>query len=282
MSWQFFIAISVITSSVAVLFQRLLLHKDKSNPYAYIVVFQALVALLVGTYAFINGFVLPDFGRYWLAIIATCVLFGAGNIASAKTLQLVEASIFSVLFATGAVWVMLMGIIFLDETLSASQIIGAGLIFFSIAVLGYSKKTLKFNKGIILGLLTGLIYGVAVGLWAYVGRSSDVASWTAISFAGPSLVVLLIYPSSAKHIKSFLSGTKLTRMLLLGLFFSVGSVTLLTAYNRGDVSAVAPINQTSIIITTLLAVIFLKERDHLPKKFLSAVVCFIGALLIAF
>ncbi|MEK9196479.1 MAG: GRP family sugar transporter, partial [Patescibacteria group bacterium] len=79
-----------------------------------------------------------------------------------------------------------------------------------------------------------------------------------------------------------LSGTKLMRMLLLGLFFSVGSVALLTAYNRGDVSAVAPINQTSIVITTLLAVIFLKERDHLPKKILAAMICFIGALLIAF
>ncbi len=281
MSWQFFIAISVITSSVAVLFQRLLLHKDKSNPYAYIVVFQAQVALLVGAYAVINGFVMPDFARYWLAIIATCVLFGAGNVVYAKTLQRVEASIFSVLFATGAVWVMLMGIIFLDEALSFSQIIGSILIFFSIAVLGYSKKSLKFDKGILWGLLTGLIYGVAVALWAYVGRGSDVASWTAISFAGPSLAVLLAYPSSVMHMKSFLSGTKLIRMTLLGLFFSVASVTLLTAYNRGDVSAVAPINQTSIVVTTLLAVIFLKERDHLPKKILAATICFVGAILIA-
>ncbi|OGL30446.1 hypothetical protein A3F37_01045 [Candidatus Saccharibacteria bacterium RIFCSPHIGHO2_12_FULL_41_12] len=282
MSWQFFIAISVITSSVAVLLQRLLLHRDKSNPYAYIVVFEGLVALFVGTYAVINGFVMPDFGKYWLAIIATCVLYGAGNVAYAKTLQRVEASIFSVLFATGAVWVMLMGIIFLDEVLSTSQIIGSVLIFISIAVLGYSKKSLKFSKGILFGLLTGLIYGVATALWAYVGRGSDVASWTAISFAGPSLVVLLAYPSSAPHIKSFLSGTKLIRMVLLGLFFSVASVSLLTAYNRGDVSAVAPINQTAIVITTLLAVIFLRERDHLPKKILSATICFIGALLIAF
>lgn len=282
MSWQFFIAISVIAGSISVLLQRLLLHRDKSNTFAYIVVFQALVALLVGTYAVINGFVMPDFDRYWLAIIATCVLFGVGNVVYAKTLERVEASIFSVLFATGAVWVMLMGIIFLDEVLSVSQIIGAFLIFFSIAILGYSKKSLKFSKGILLGLLTGLIYGVAVALWAYVGRGSDVASWTAISFAGPSLVVLIAYPRSVKHMKSFLSGAKLIRMALLGVTFSIGAVTLLTAYNKGDVSAVAPINQTSIVITTLLAIIFLKERDHLPKKILSAVVCFIGALLIAF
>src|SRR3990167_1796753 len=282
MSWQFFIAISVITSSVAVLLQRLLLHRDKSNPYAYIVVFEGLVALFVGTYAVINGFVMPDFGKYWLAIIATCVLYGAGNVAYAKTLQRVEASIFSVLFATGAVWVMLMGIIFLDEVLSTSQIIGSVLIFISIAVLGYSKKSLKFSKGILFGLLTGLIYGVATALWAYVGRGSDVASWTAISFAGPSLVVLIAYPRSVKHMKSFLSGAKLIRMALLGVTFSIGAVTLLTAYNKGNVSAVAPINQTAIVITTLLAVIFLRERDHLPKKILSATICFIGALLIAF
>ncbi len=280
MSWQILTAISVITLSVSILLQRLLLHKDKSDPIAYVVIFQGLVAVLILMYAVIHGFHMPDFSKYWFAIIATVSLYGAGHIAYAKTLQQVEASIFSILFATNAIWTMFMGLFLFHEHLNSGQLFGVLLIFASVGMLAEHKKTLKFDTGIMLGLLTGLLFGFATAAWVYVGRHADAASWTALSFAGPSLVVLATHPKAVKQMKPFLSGTKLTRMALLGVLFSVSAVTLLTAYQRGNVSLVAPLQQTTIIITILLAVVFLRERKHLWRKAAAAVVCFIGVLLI--
>lgn len=243
-------------------------------------VFQGLVAFLVAIYAFIHGFHMPDFGNYWFAIVATVLLYGGGHVAYAKTLQQVEASIFSILFATNAIWTMFMGLLLFHERLSSGQILGILFIFASVGMLAEHKKALKFDKGIMLGLLTGLLFGFATATWAYVGRHSDAASWTALSFAGPSLFVLLTHPKAVKHMKPFLSGTKLTRMTLLGVLFSISAVTLLTAYQKGNVSIVAPLQQTTIIITILLAVMFLHERKHLWRKTAAAAVCFIGVLLI--
>jgi drug/metabolite transporter (DMT)-like permease len=280
MSWQILTAISVITLSASVLLQRLLLHNDKSNPYAYVVVFQGLVAVLVALYAVAHGFVAPDFKKYWLAMLATIALYGAGHIAYAKTLQKVEASIFSILFATNAIWALFGGLLLLHEHLNSIHLVGVLVIFASIGMLAERKGTLKFDNGILLGLLTGFLFGLATIGWAYVGRHADAASWTTFSFAGPSLIVLATHPKAVRDMKSFLSGTKLTRMLLLGLLFSISAVTLITAYQKGDVSLIAPLQQTTLIITILLAVFFLHEKTRLWQKIAAAATCFVGVLLI--
>ncbi len=280
MPWQLLTAVSVVTLSISVLLQRLLLHKDKSDPFAYVVIFQGLVAFLVAIYAVIHGFVWPDFSKYWFAIITTILLYGAGHIAYAKTLQVVEASIFSILFATNAIWTMLMGLILFHEHLSGTQIVGVLLIFASVGMLAERKGKLKLDRGILLGLLTGVLFGFATADWAWVGRHADAASWTALSFLGPSLVVLATHPKAVKEMKPFLSGTKLIRMALLGVFFSISAVTLLLAYQRGNVSLVAPLQQTTIIVTIILAVIFLHERSRLWLKTAAATICFLGVLLI--
>jgi drug/metabolite transporter (DMT)-like permease len=279
MSWQLLTAVSVITFSVSVLLRRLLIHKDQSNPYAYVIVFQGLVGIITGVYALINGFQMPD-ARYWPAMVITSVLYAAAHVVSTGALKLVEASVFSVLYATSAIWTMVVGLLLFSDGITTAQLLGVLLVFVSVGVLVERKKSWKLDRGIVLGLLTGLLFGVATASWAYVGRHADVPSWTALSFLGPALTVLLIKPKAVAHIKPFLRGTMFTRMVLLGGIFSVSALTSLFAYRDGNVSLVAALQQTGIIITTLLAIIFLNERQNLLRKGLSAAICFIAVLLI--
>lgn len=280
MSWQLLTAISVITLSISVLLQRVLLHKDKSDPIAYVVVFQGLVAVIIALYAIVHGFKMPDFGRLWSQMLLTVLLYSAGHIAYAKTLQRVEASIFSILFATNAIWVMMMGVILFHEHLNIGQLFGALLIFVSVGLLVERKSKVKLDKGILLGLLTGLLFGFATIAWVWVGKYTDAASWSALSFAGPSLIVLLANPKAITKMKPFLNKGAFARMSLLGVLFSISAVTLLTAYQSGKATLIAPLQQTSIILTILLAIIFLNERSRLWHKAIAAVVCFLGVLLI--
>lgn len=258
----------------------MLLHKDKSDPIAYVVIFQGLVAIIIASYAILHGFHVPDFKAYWFPILVTILLYSAGHIAYAKTLQQVEASVFSVFFATNAIWVMLAGIIVFHEHLNIGQLLGALFIFASVSLLAEHAGLLKMERSIILGLLTGLLFGLATIGWTYVGRHADAASWSAFSFGGPSLVVLLSNPSSLRKMRPFMSGSTFLRILVLGVLFSVSAVTLLLAYQKANVSLVAPSQQSSIIITMLLAVIFLHERTHLWRKICASLLCFIGVLLI--
>lgn len=47
MSWQLLTAISVLSLSVSVILQRTLIHRDKTDPFAYAVVFQGIVGILL-------------------------------------------------------------------------------------------------------------------------------------------------------------------------------------------------------------------------------------------
>jgi drug/metabolite transporter (DMT)-like permease len=280
MDWQILTAISVLTLSISILLQRVLLHKDKSDPIAYVVIFQGLVGTLTVFFAISQGFQMPNFGEYWLPIVATVVLYSAGHIAYAKTLQTVEASAFSILFATSAIWIMLISFLLFQERLSIEQLIGALLIFASVGMLAERSGKLKLDKGVLLGLLTGLLFGLATVAWVYVGKSTDTASWTALSFLGPSLLVLSINPKCIPKIKPLLSGRTLARIIILGSLISISTLTLLAAYKIGQASLVAPLQQTSIVITVLLAIIFLSEKTRLWQKGVAAMVCFFGVLLI--
>lgn len=129
MSWQLLTAISVLGLSVSIVLQRILLHGDKINPYAYAAVFQAMVGILLTIVAVIVGFSLPGIEQVWVPVLISSVAYGLGHILYAKTLQKVEASAFSVYFATHAIWMMLFGVLIFHEQLTYWQISGALLIF---------------------------------------------------------------------------------------------------------------------------------------------------------
>jgi|APMI01.1.fsa_nt_gi drug/metabolite transporter (DMT)-like permease len=281
MSWQILTAISVLTLSASVLLQRVLLSKDRLDPYSYAVVFQTLVGAILMVAAVLAGFSLANIEAVITPALLSIVAFGVGHIAYAKTLQTVEASAFSVLFATQAIWIMLLGIVLFNESLAPLQLVGTLLIFGSIGIVFKNIRSLKLDKGTGLGLLTGILFGVAITSWSYVGRYVDGLSWAAISFVGTALVVLLIRPRSITKVHSMFKPKIAATLFLLAVFYAIGSVAMLFAYKEGTFSVVTPLRQTSIIATTLLALLFLaKERTRVGTKLLAALVCFIGVVLI--
>jgi drug/metabolite transporter (DMT)-like permease len=281
MSWQLFTAISVITLSASVVLQRILLSKDKLDPYAYVVIFQAIVGSILMLFTLIFGFKLPGIENYILPAALSIVAFGLGHISYAKTLQLVEASAFSVLFATQAVWIMLLGILLFNESLTYIQIIGTVLIFGSVLLLVKNLSALQLDKSTFWGLLTGLFFGIAITSWSYVGRYTDPLSWAAISFVATAIVAYLVRPQTVRKIPELLSRNIILKLLVLGVLYAVGSLTMLYAYREGTFSVVTPLRQTSIIITVLFALLFIKaERNRISRKLMAAALCFVGVILI--
>lgn len=263
------------------LLQRRLLHHHKCEPFAFVVVSQALVGAVTLVYAFSRGFSMPDFSGLWLPVAGSIGLHGLGYIVHAKALQVVEVSVFSVFYATQAVWIMVFGVLVFGEHLELIRLAGVVLIMASIGLLMYEVGTFRLRPGTILGLLTGLLFGGAVTCWAYVGRHTDPVSWAAIGFCGVALTALAVRPHSVRHVRTLLSRQVLPQLLLLAGMFSIGGVTLLIAYTIGDLSSVSPLRQMSIVVTVLLAMLFFpQERSQLWRKIVVALLCLLGALLI--
>lgn len=281
MSWEFYTAICVLGLSISIVLQRVLIHKYKVDPFGYAVVFQALVGLLLMVPALTYGFKLPGIEIVWLPAIIAIISYGIGHVVYAKTLQRVEASAFSMLFATHAVWVMILGIILFQETLTVLQVIGTILIFLSILVITRNFRSIFRDKGTLYGLLTGLLFGIAITAWSYVGRYTDTLSWAAISFIIPAFFVLLIRPKTIHSIRPLLTSHILSRLIVLGIFYGIGAFTMLLAYKYGDFAVVSPLRQAGVVVTVLLALSFLPtERNNITKKILAAIICTVGVVLI--
>lgn len=280
MSWQILLAISIVFSSVAVLLQRVLLHRDKTDPIAYAILFEGLVGIMLACAAMINGFEFPDFDVYWLPILATLFFFGLGNIVYAKTLQIVDASIFSVLFATNTIWVMLGGVLLLNEQLGLSQVIGAGIILASVALLADRTGKFRVDKGLLMGLLCGVLYGFGIIGWVYVAKHAELVTWNAITFLIPSILILAIMPRTVRKMKPFLQKAVMGRILLLSTLVSISSVCLLNAFNNYKASVISPLIQAEVLLTVILAIIFLHERKNLKLKLVAAITCLCGIFLI--
>lgn len=281
MTWQLLTAISVLSLSISVILQRILIHRDKTDPFAYAVIFQGIVGVLLMVVAIMVGFRLPGIEAVIVPAIISVVFYGVGHIVYAKTLQKVEASAFSVLFATQAIWIMLLGIMLLGESLTVIQVIGSILIFGGVALLAKNIWVIFKEKGTLLGLLTGLMFGIAITAWSYVGRHTDTLSWAAISFILTALVAFLVRPKSIHKMKPLLKPKVLATLLLLAVFYGIGSLTMLFAYKEGSFAVISPLRQTSIVVTVLLALALLpQERNRVWRKILAALVCAIGVVLI--
>ena len=281
MSWQLLTFISVLSLSISVILQRTLIHRDKTDPFAYAVVFQGIVGVLLMIVALLLGFKLPGIRAVIIPAIISVIFYGVGHIVYAKTLQKVEASAFSVLFATQAVWIMLLGIMLFGESLTVLQVSGALLIFGGVVLLVKNVRSIFKDKGTLLGLLTGLMFGIAITAWSYVGRHTDTLSWAAISFIGTALVAFLVRPKSVHKMKPLLKPKVLATLILLAVFYGIGSLAMLFAYKEGSFAVISPLRQTSIIVTVLLALAFLpQERNRIGRKILAALICAAGVMLI--
>ena len=65
MNWLFFAIIGVIGIAMSNILERALLKDEKSDAFAYSFVFQLLCGLLIGLFALLRGFTMPEIGIFW-------------------------------------------------------------------------------------------------------------------------------------------------------------------------------------------------------------------------
>lgn len=281
MIWQLFLGVSVITYSISVLLQRILLKNDKSDPIAYSIIFQLLTGIIIGIYAIFHGFASPNLVPLIPNLILMTILYGAGNVFIFSALKMVDASEFTIVFASRALLSIIGAIIFLGENFSSQQILGTILIILSVGLVSWKKHKYSLSKGFILSALAAIFFGLAFVNDAFIINNFDVPSYLTFAFILPSLAVWMIYPRSTAKMRPLLEKGALLKLGLLGVFYAVSSITIFLAYQAGKNAAqIAPLSQTATILTVVLSVIFLKERTHLLRKLLGAIISFIGVILI--
>lgn len=279
-SWQVLLTISILSLAFATVLQRALLKNNKTDGVTYSIFFQLLAGICISIVALLHGFHMPNLVNYIPNVIFMILLYGFANVFVFKSLQRIEASQFTVLFTSRAIWTVIAATIFLHEVFLGLQIVGMLLILLAVFIVTYTRKFI-FNRGTLYALLAGLLFGLAFTNDAYLIRHFDVLSYESISFLLPTLGMFLIYPRTVTKMRELMLPGVFWKLTIFAILWGTASVTIFFAYKIGSNAAqLATIAQTATIITVILSLVLLHERSNLSKKLLGALLAFLGVILI--
>lgn len=283
MSWQLLIGISVLLYSVSVLLQRILLKEDKSEPISFSIFFQVGVAIVIGVLVLIihGGIPIPDFTQISWSVLAMTVLYALANIFIFKSLKITEASRFTVIFSSKTLFAVLGASLFFREGLTAMQWFGAILIMLGVAIVSIKDISKKLNKGDLLALLAAVLFGLANTNDRFLVKFFDPYSYVVIGFLLPGLAIALFYPKKLVNLKIYFKKRFIYKMAILCLLYGLSAVAFFAALQTTpNSSQLFSINSFGAILTVILSIIILKERDRIAKKILGAVISVAGLLLV--
>lgn len=281
MSWLVIVLINVLVVSLGSLFQRLAMKEKSSDAVVSTIIYQLVLGILVLPYALTQGFVFPPLLQLWPYFLLSAILYGFGSVLFFKSIKLIEASEMIVLSAFGAVVTMFCAYLFLGERLVWMQYVGCLLVLLAILLIASRGSKITFGRGAIFALLATSFFSFAVISDMVIIRSYDAVSFAATMSILPGLALLVFYPRQALQLPQAVRRVD-KNLIFYTLLYSVAVVTFYGALGMGAlVSQVSVVTKANIILTVLLAAIFLKERDGLGRKIGAAILCTIGVVLVA-
>ncbi|OGG04983.1 hypothetical protein A2Z33_06860 [Candidatus Gottesmanbacteria bacterium RBG_16_52_11] len=284
MHWVYFAAISVISISVANVLQRILAREEKNDPIANSIVFQFLVALFTGIYAVSKGFVPPPIHLFPVQFAVSTVFYGLGTLSLFTALKRLGSSEVTILSSFGALVTIAGSLVFLDEKLSPLLILGTFLILLSVfLVTRFDSVKIRSSRTAVFYALAGTsLYGLAVVSDTFILRRYDAVSYTPVISLLPGIFLTIIHPRAVGNIVRIMHRDFLKPMVLFSCFYGIQAVTYYLAIENGaNASQMGPFAKSQIVLTVMLAAVFLKERSGLLKKIIATVLVTAGAVLIS-
>lgn len=281
MSWFILALIHAFGNSFANVLRKILMKDEQNDPIASAILFQFLGTAIVAIFSFSNGFVLPPIQEYPINFIIQAVFWGLATMCVFKAYKHLEASEVTIIVALEAVVTILAAVILLKEVFNFLNIIGAILIIVSVFSISYSGGKFAVNKGVGYALLYCVFAGFAIVNDTFMLNHSEVLSYLVIGWLTPGLVIMILRPSAVKKIIPLFNLKTLARHFIFILIYVLAGLGFYYALAiGGQASQVNMISQASVVITVILATIFLKERNHLVKKFICTILVTIGVILL--
>ena len=282
MPWQVFILLSIPFYSVATLLQRILLKEDKSDPVAYTVFFLIMVTAVYLVFGFLTKQIAyTDPRPFFLNFLLTSFLYGIGTVLLFKGLKSIEASEYTIVYASRILFTIISSSLIIHEGLKGLQIFGVVLILAAILAIFLRRKKFEFKKGHLFILLGSMCFGLEVVNDRIILHSFDVYLFLFFATLGPAIMILILYPKTIFKLGSFLKKSFLIRQGFISLIYGLGAISYFYALKTTTSSSlVASLNQLQTVLTVLLAMIFLHETKHTGRKILGAILSFIGAVIL--
>lgn len=282
MAWQGYLLLSILFLSLNSLFHRSLMKEDNSDPILQAIVFLTIGGLISLLIAYFRGklsFSIPSV--VYLILFLFSIVSAIAYSLKYSGYKLLGASEVVILASTSKLWNVFGASLFLNEDLSAQKILGTVVILVGVCIVMFKNREFKINRSVIAILLSALFFAVADILGYKVLKTVDASIFQIYFYFLPVLALLIYSPKIIFKIKYYFKFSRATRVILLSIFDTLGMLFLFFAYqNGGQASIIAPLSAIKIIVTVILAMLFLRENDNKLNKVLGSAVATVGVMLL--
>lgn len=293
-TWLILTILTIIFGAIAVNVQRYLMGKLKIDMYLAIFIYQIIAGVFFFSLWIIGGGNFSEFSvlkSFIPNIILLIVSYNLVNFSNFSALKHIDSGKFSIIASTSSIFVIIFSSLWLGKTITNYQIIGVIIVFIGILILNYRlfrgnsiKELLKLGIGEILTLVGAISLGFAITNDGFMITKIDLYLYIAMAFLLPSVIIPIFFPKSLTNIsnvKKFFQLDTFKWFVFYMVSFILQSLTFYKALEiLGNPSIIASLFLSSVILTAILAYIFLKEREDMKLKLISAIITIIGLLVI--
>lgn len=292
-NWIFFSLVSVACSiTYSLLSKKVLNDEDDHDPIAYAATLFQTVAVLSAITYFFTAFQIDDFSGLvhidtWKILAPNLILYAIAPSLYWRALKHLPASEVSILYDLTTLYIFVLAVSFGTETFSVIRLMGGLCIIVAAIIIGVVNQhtsKVKVNKYFWMLMASTILYACAA-LTDNIIITKNYFSplfFQMINFGIPSVLILLINPSSFRHLKKMYTSNMLKHIWLNGIFFFISFWAIFQAYKSGGVtSEVNFVLATETVLTVLLAAFLLDEKQHMKLKLFCACIVSVGIFILS-
>jgi len=279
--WQTNLVLFLFFAVIYYQFYKIAISKAK-NDGAAVILLQVTTAIF--SLIFIPFFPLsfPSKIQTYILVLIACIFYALYDRLQGTARKHIQVSIYSIINQLNNVFVILMGIIIFKEPIVPNKILGAILIILGNISIFYNKNKFKLNYYIVLSIVASVIFAIASSIDIGISKQFNLPFYIMLTTTIPGIFIFLAQRIQVKDIAREASNYRLRYYLITGAAWFLSYYFSLRAFRYGEISIVAPLQATSVMLNVVVAYIFLNEKQDLTKKLIAALFIIFGITLTVF
>lgn len=200
-NWVLCVVLYLVLSTAFTQFYKVATKTLKSAG-ALTIVLQLTASLVALLLCPLFEFKFPTDVRIYIMLGISIIFYSISDRLNTTVRSGIEASTFSILKQISTTFMIFAGLIFLKEQFVLTKFIGAMIIIFSNILIFFKKGKVKFNRYILLGILSNLSFTVALFLDVNISDNFNLPFYVVISLTVPSLLIMIFERIKISDIKN--------------------------------------------------------------------------------
>lgn len=220
-------------------------------------------------------------------LVGGSIIWPIFNITAFHANKEVDVGIFAIISNLSPVFTLAIALTLLHESLRAPQYVGVGLLITS-GVLAASSQLNKHKRtsmnGIVMSALSAALLGLAVAYERFMLSRIDFGAYLIYGWGSQIFWSAVLAGKELKKLPALFhkEAEKRQTLIVWGATNALKSVAFILALKiSGSASLISAASDFMSVAVVIAAYFYLKERQHMVHKLLSAAIGIAGLLLIA-